>query len=219
MTTPRPPATRKPPGRRLDWREVHERLGRLAEATRQALAPTPEQARAVLDERARLLARVPPRPPGPAEVLEVVTFTLAFERYAIETQYIAKVVRLTDFTPVPGTPAFLGGVLNLRGEILDLIDLRAFLGIAGPGLTDLSKILVLGVERNEFGIMADSVHEVTTLRLDEVFEAPASIPGSGRPYLVGVTADARIVLDGGALIRDEGLYIDQADEPAAGLTS
>ena len=172
-----------------------------------------------MDERARALARLPPRPPGPSEVLEVATFTLAFERYAIETRYIAKVVRLTDFTPVPGTPAFLGGVLNLRGEILDLIDLRAFLGITGEGLTDQSRIIVLGVERNEFGIMADSVHEVITLRVDEVYEAPASIPGSGRPYLLGVTTDARIVLDGAALIRDEGLYIDQGDEPAAGFGS
>ncbi len=156
-----------------------------------------------------------PGPPGPSEVLEVATFTLAHERYAIETRYIAKVVRLVDFTPVPGTPGFLGGVVNLRGEILDLIDLRAFLGIASTGLTDLSRIIVLGVERNEFGIMADAVQEVATLRVDEVFEAPASLPGSGRPYLLGVTADARVVLDGAALIRDEGLYIDQGDESAA----
>ena len=207
---------RRGPGRRLDWGEVYDRLARAAAATGDALGPTPEQARALLDERARALARVPDRPPGPSEVLEVATFTLAFERYAIETRFIAKVVRLNEFTPVPGTPEFLGGVINLRGEILDLIDLRAFLGISGTGLTDLSRIIVLGLERNEFGIMADSVQEVMTLRVDEVFEAPASIPGSGRSYLRGVTADARIVLDGAALLRDEDLFIDQGDEPALG---
>jgi purine-binding chemotaxis protein CheW len=206
-------------GQRFDWRGAYERLDRAASATQEALGPSPEQALAVMDERARVLARVPVRPPGPSEILEIATFTLASERYAIETRYIAKVVRLTDFTPVPGSPDFLGGVLNLRGEILALIDLRAFLGIVGAGLTDLSRIIVLGVERNEFGIMADAVHEVTTLRLDEVFAPPASIPGSGRPYLRGVTADARIILDGAALIRDEGLYIDQSDEPAPGLGS
>jgi purine-binding chemotaxis protein CheW len=166
--------------------------------------------------RARALARVPDRPPGPSEVLEVATFTLALERFAIETRYIARVVRLTEFTPVPGAPEFLGGILNLRGEILDLIDLRSLLGIAGSGLTDLSRIIVLGVDRNEFGIMVDAVQEVITLRVDQVFEAPPSGPGSGRLYLRGVTDDARMILDGAALIRDEGLYIDQGDEPGAG---
>ena len=134
-----------------------------------------------------------------------------------ETRFIAKVVRLSDFTPVPGTPAFLGGVLNLRGEILALIDLRAFFGFAGPGLTDLSRIIVLGLERNEFGIMADAVHEVMTLGSTRCGRRRRSIPGGGRPFLLGVTVDARIVLDGAALIRDEGLYIDQGDEPPAGL--
>jgi purine-binding chemotaxis protein CheW len=213
-------ANTPPPGRRLDWSELYARLGRVTEATRQALGPTPEQSLALMDERARVLARVPVREPEPSEVLEVATFTLAGERYAIETRYITRVVRLTDFTPVPGTPEFLGGVLNLRGEILALIDLRAFFGIASTGLTDLSRIIVLGLERNEFGIMADGVEEVSTLRVDEVLETPATLPGGGgRAPLLGVTADAWIVLDGSALLADAALYIDQGDEPTSGLGS
>lgn len=215
MSTTTPPD----PARRMDWSEVYDRLGRVAEATRQALDPTPERALALMDERARVLARVPARDPEPSEILEVASFLLAGERYAIETRHITRVVRLTDFTPVPGTPAFLGGVVNLRGEILALIDLRAFFGIVGAGLTDLSRIIVLGRERNEFGIMADRVEEVSTLRVDEVLDAPATLPGGGRAPLLGVTADARIVLDGSALLADPGLYIDQGDEPATGLGS
>jgi purine-binding chemotaxis protein CheW len=213
-------ATTPPPGRRLNWSEVHARLGRVAEATRQALGPTPEQSLAVMDERARVLARVPVRDPEPPEFLEVASFLLAGERYAIETRFITRVVRLTDFTPVPGTPEFLGGVLNLRGEILALIDLRAYFGIASTGLTDLSRILVLGLERNEFGIMADRVEEVSTLRVDEVLETPVTLPGGGgRAPLLGVTADARIVLDGAALLADKALYIDQGDETPGGIGS
>ena len=202
-------------GRRgLDWSEVHARLARAAEATEAATDPSPERARAVMDERAAALARVPSRPPGPSEVVEVAAFLLAGERYAIETRYVCKVVRLTDFTPVPGAPGFLGGVLNLRGEILALVDLRAFFGIASGGLTDLSRIVVIGLDRNEFGIMADAVREVVTLRLDAILEPPASIAGAGRPYLLGVTADGLVVLDGAALIGDEGLFVDQSDEPS-----
>ncbi|WP_435011474.1 chemotaxis protein CheW [Tundrisphaera lichenicola] len=208
------------PHRRFDWSEIYARLDRAAEATRHSLGPTPEQAKALMDERARALARVPIRSPEPSEILEVAAFTLAGERYAIETRYVTKVLRLTDFTPVPGTPEFLGGVLNLRGEILALIDLRSFFGIPSVGLTDLSRIIVLGLERNEFGIMADDVQEVLTLPVHEVLEAPASLPGGGgRAPLIGVTADARIVLDGSALLDDPNLFIDQSDEPTHGFGS
>ena len=74
---PTPPRRRK-----LDWREVHDRLARVAAATERALAPTPEQALAIMNERARTLALVPPGPPGPSEFLEIANFTLALERYA-----------------------------------------------------------------------------------------------------------------------------------------
>ncbi len=86
----------------------------------------------MLDERARALARVPPAAPKASEVLEIATFALANEHYGVETRFVREVVRMADFTPLPGAPSFLVGVLNLRGEILALIDLRTFFGVAAP---------------------------------------------------------------------------------------
>ena len=83
------------------------------------------------------------------------------------------------------------------------------------GLTDLARVLVLGADRPEFGVLADAAHEVTTLRVDEVHEPPDSATGVGREYLRGVTKDALIVLDGAALLRDGRLFIDQGEEAGA----
>jgi purine-binding chemotaxis protein CheW len=74
-------------------------LEQTAAATREALRPSTEQAKAVMDERARALARVPARPPSAAEVLKVAVLTLATERYAIETRYVRRVERLEELTP------------------------------------------------------------------------------------------------------------------------
>lgn len=204
-----------PSGKKIDWEEVRRRLARTAEATEESLRLSPQRAKAALDERARALARVPPAAPKASEVLEIATFALANEHYGVETRFVREVVRLADFTPLPGAPPFLVGVLNLRGEILALIDLRTFFGVAARGLTDLARVLVLGDERPEFGVLADAAHEVTTLRLDEVHEAPDSAAGVGREYLRGVTKDALIVLDGAALLHDGRLFIDQGEEAGA----
>jgi purine-binding chemotaxis protein CheW len=200
---------------KIDWQDVRKRLARAIAATEEARSLSPERARAVLEERARLLARVPAPAVAATEVLLVTTFALAGEHYAIETGHVREVVRAAEFTPVTGAPAFLVGLLNLRGEILAVLDLRGFLGVAAGAWTEHSRVLVLGGERAEFGIVADGAEEVTTLRRDEVFEPPASVAGVGREYMKGVTKDALIVLDGTVLLQDARLFIDQGEESGA----
>jgi purine-binding chemotaxis protein CheW len=203
-----------PPGDRVrtfDWAGVRRRLARALAAAEAGDRLTPERARALLEERARALAR-PPAATSDAGVLHLVTFALANERYGIEARHVRAVARLSDYTPVPGAPDFLLGVMNLRGEVLAVVDLRKFLGAAVRGVSDLSRVLVLGADRAEFGILADEAHEVRPLAADAVLDPPASVAGIGREYLLGVTADALIILDGAVLLRDPRLFIDQGEE-------
>ena len=197
----------------IDWKAVRKRLDQATVATEAAQRLTPARAREVLDERARILARIPTPAPLASEVLEVATFTLAQEHYAIETCHVREVARLAGCTPVPGAADFLVGVINLRGEILAVFDLRKLLAVPEQGLTDRTRFLVLGGERPEFGIVADSVHEVRTLRTNELLEPPDSVAGPGREYLRGVTSGALIVLDGAVLLQDRRLFIDHDEEP------
>jgi purine-binding chemotaxis protein CheW len=199
----------------INWARVRERLGRAMRATEEALLLSPEKARAVMEERARRLARVPEADEREGELLQVVTFTLGNERYGLETRYIREVIPLADFTPLPGAPDFLIGVTNLRGQILAVLDLRKFFGVAVKGLTDQTRVIVLGEDRPEFGVLADATYEVTTLRPADVLDPPETVAGGGRDYLRGVTADALLLLDGGVLLNDPRLFIDQGDEAGA----
>ena len=75
-------------------------------------------------------------------------------------------------------------------------------------MTDLSRILVLGNERIEFGLLVDAAQEVFRLRFEDILEPPGSLQGLGRECLRGVTADALIVLDGALLLQDQRLFIN-----------
>jgi len=207
MNSPKP--TR---GRSIDWGQVRERLARATAATEGASQLSAARAKVLLDERAALLAKALPQAPRASEILELATFELANERYAIETRHIREVVRLSDFTPLPDAPDFLLGVMNLRGEITAVVDLRKLVGVTVRGITELSRVIVLGSDRVEFGLLADAVTEVRVLRTEDVFDPPASVAGISREWLRGVTRDSLIVLDGAVLLRDERLFIEQKDE-------
>lgn len=172
-----------------------------------------ERARLILEERARILARPPPVEVRAADQLEVLIFALSGETHALETRLVREVGRLIDFTAVPGAPPVLLGVTNLRGEILPIFDLRRLIGIAPKGLTDASRLIVLGEEREELGLLADEVREVRTLGRDEVLDPPDALAGAGRNVLLGVTAEGVIVLDGAGLLADERLFVNQAAGP------
>lgn len=197
---------------RIDWQQVRERLARATAATENALHLSPKRAQAVLEERACILSHAPAPALHPAAVLEIITFELANERYAIETRYVREVVPLTERIPLPGAPEFLVGILNLRGEILALIDLLQFGGVDNKSLAAASRVLVLGGERAEFGVVADAVHEVVKLRVDELLPPPEAAVGIDRECLRGVTRESLIVLDGAELFRDGRLFIDQGED-------
>ena len=165
--------------------------------------------REILEARARQLARVPDEPPRAGEVLELVVFLLAGERYGIESRFVREVARLTRFTPVPGTPAFVLGVTNLRGEILALFDLRHLLGVVPEGVSDLGRIVVLGEHRREFGLLADAASEMLCVPVATLAQTETAW---GRAYLRGVSPEGVIVVSGEALLSDPQLTIDPAQD-------
>jgi purine-binding chemotaxis protein CheW len=203
----RKPGAAREPGAATDWAAVREGIRRAQLATESTLDLSPERARSVMDERARLLARPPAPEPAPGEVLELLTFTLARERYAVEARYVRQILRITQLTPVPGAPEFIAGIVHVRGEIVAVIELGRFFGLPPRGVTDLSRLLVLGQERDELGILADTADEMAAVRAGEILDASGTVTGIGREHLRGVTRQALIVLDAAALLRDERLFV------------
>ncbi|MEO8605601.1 MAG: chemotaxis protein CheW [bacterium] len=191
----------------IDWQAAHQRIATATEAMEELLHPDAERAREILDARARDLAQAGDAPAQRATEVEVVTFALANERYAIETRYVLEVLKLATITQLPRQ--LLIGVINLHGDILAVFDLRTLLGAPTRAISDLFRIMVLGQDQPEFGVLADTVDEVRMLSTDTVLALPDSVRSAGRELLRGVTTDALIMLDGGLLLADERFRVNE----------
>jgi purine-binding chemotaxis protein CheW len=158
-----------------------------------------EDARRVLEERARALAR-PPAPPLAQHTVELLTFALASETYALESRFVIQVFRLQELSPLPGAQPPVFGLTPWRGGLLTILDLRQVLGVPATSLDDLGRVIVLGDERPAFGVLADAVHDLVSVPAAAI-RAPQEGVAARREYLRGVTGDAVLVLAAEALLR------------------
>jgi purine-binding chemotaxis protein CheW len=163
----------------------------------------------VLRERARALARVADAAVPDGDSLELLEFRLADERYAVETRHVVEVHPFRDLTPLPGTPAFVRGIVNLRGRIIAVFDLKKFFDLPERGITDLHRIVVVRGQGLELGLLADTV--TTVRRLSRASLAPSlpTLTEIGAGYLLGVNEERLVVLDLDRVFEDPRIVLDE----------
>jgi len=193
----------------VDWREIERRLEAARARIERVWAPDPEETKRILRERAQALAREPGKAQAGDEHIEVIEFVLAFENYAVETRYVREVGPLDNLTPLPCTPAFVLGIVNLRGEILSVIDLKKFFELPEKGLTDLNKVIVLESENMLFGILADAVAGVRRVPVADIQPSLPTLTGVREAYLKGVTPGRTVILDAEKLLADESIVVQE----------
>jgi len=193
----------------VEWDESHRRVETAREALEQGAAPSPEERQAILRARARALSWEERKDVGPKEFLEIIQFRLAGETYGIASAFVREVYPLKDITPLPGTPPFVLGIINVRGQILSVVDLKVFFNLPQKGLGDLNKVIILCNDRMEFGILADAILATYPVLLDAIQPAPLAVAGIGLEYLKGVTGEGVIILDASGILDDEKIIVLQ----------
>ena len=205
----RKPASNKTRRAAIDWAEVRARLEAVQAAGEQAWAPGADETGRILRERALALAAEPGRTQTQDESIEVLEFLLAHEHYAVESSHVREVYPLENLTPLPCTPAFVLGIVNLRGEIVSVIDLRKFFDLPQAGLPDLNKVIVLESGNMVFGILADVILGVRRITLAEIQPSLPTLTGIRDKYLKGITPQRTVVLDAGKLLADEDIVVQE----------
>ncbi len=195
----------------IDWQAIHSRLKNAGAAIGQNAVLSGAEKTRIMKARAKAMAREPKTNSGEGEWIEIVEFTLAYERYAVESSFVREVYPLKEFTPLPGTPAFVSGIINVRGQIVSVIDLKKFFGLPEKGLTDLNKVIILREGSAEFGILADAVHTAGRIFPGELQSSLPLLTGVRAEYLKGVTADRRVILDAAKLLSDPAININQQE--------
>ena len=163
----------------------------------------------ILKNRAVALAQEPEQKKVAAAVCEIITFTLAAETYGIESAFVREVYPLKDFTPLPGVPPFIFGIINVRGQILPVVDLKKFFNLPEKGLGELNKVIILCNDQMEFGILADVVHGTQTIEVEDIQVVPFTVSGIGEEYLKGVTKESLIVLNAERILSDNSIIVNE----------
>lgn len=169
----------------------------------------PEEVERILRERAEALAKPREEARAPADLLEILVFSLAGERYGLETAHVLAVVPLRGLTPVPSTPSWILGLVNHRGRALPVFDLRRLLELTGQGNTDGGRLVAVQAGGMTFGIFADGVAGTIRLGADEVAPPPVILAGDRRALVRGVTREMVAVLDLEAFARDPRITVNE----------
>lgn len=195
----------------VDWQAVRARLAATQARLEQPLEQGTQASVELLRQRAAALAATPPRGPDPGELFDILEFGLAQERYAVELVYVDQVHALRAWTPLPGTPPFLPGIVNFRGRVFSLLDLKPFFELADATPGTSRQVVIVRHRGVEAGILADTVAGIRTLA-DRAVQAPLpTLTGRRRDFLRGIVDGRLIVLDVARLLAEPALVLTQAE--------
>lgn len=140
------------------------------------------------------------------ETLQCVTFRLDAETYAIDVMQVREVLRTGEIVPVPGSPPFVLGIINLRGNVVTVMDARMRFGLEPCDVGDTRRIVIIESGDQIMGIQVDSVAEVIEIPVAEMEPAPAVGNDESHCYIQGVVSrdeDLVIVVDLNRLLSEE----------------
>ncbi|MBW7956347.1 MAG: chemotaxis protein CheW [Deltaproteobacteria bacterium] len=129
------------------------------------------------------------------EVLQLVTFRLGREEFSLDILRVQEIIRHMELTRVPKTPDFVDGVINLRGKVIPVLDLRKRFGLGTDEMTNETRIIVVEVDNKTVGLKVDAVSEVLRLPADRVEAPPEMVTGVESEYIKGVgKLDGRLLI-------------------------
>jgi purine-binding chemotaxis protein CheW len=171
--------------------------------------------RDLLRSRARALARSVEPADAVQGFLTVLEFKLGAERYAVELQYVIEVLALQMLTPLPCTPAFIAGLVNVRGRIVTVLDLKRLFGLPESGLSDSHRVIHVEGHGLDLGLLADISIGVNTIALAALQPTLPTAAGRRADYVQGVTGDPIMLLDMARILTDPGITVhEEVDKQA-----
>jgi purine-binding chemotaxis protein CheW len=134
-----------------------------------------------------------------------LTFLLEKEVYGIEIKYVTEIIGIQPITEIPELPSYIKGIINLRGKIIPVMDVRLRFAKPPADYTDRTCVIVIDIETLSVGLIVDSVSEVITIPEQEIVPPP-DIRKAGNRFINGigkVMNDVKLILDCGKLLNED----------------
>ena len=192
--------------KRTDWQALNRDIEKIRRQIATGYKPSAEQQKLILVQRARRMAQKQECVKTTGQT-SVIIVRIGNESYAFESRHVRQVYRYKHHTPLPGTPAFFLGIVNLRGTVVGLFDLRPFFDLpvtpAAPG----GKIIVLRSGPVRLGVLADALIGFENISTASLQKQIPTLTGRRTAFLRGITRDHKIVLDTAKLLSDDCLKL------------
>ena len=121
-------------------------------------------------------------------LVQWVTFRLDNETYGVNVMQVQEVLRMTEIAPVPGAPDYVLGIINLRGNVVTVIDTRKRFGLEPREVDDATRIVITEIEQQVMGMLVDAVAEVVDVRMSEIETAPNVGDDESSRFIQGVSS-------------------------------
>jgi purine-binding chemotaxis protein CheW len=132
---------------------------------------------------------------GPSPVIQLVGFRLDNEDYAIAITMIQEIILMKPITRIPQMPDFIEGLINLRGSVIPVVNLRKRFGLVPRELDDETRIIVVNVHEKTVGCIVDAVTQVMRINRDQIQPPPLSVLAVNHQYLAGLAKlDDRLMI-------------------------
>lgn len=146
--------------------------------------------------------------------MEVIEFEINSndnkEKYAFDIRYINEVFRFKKVTPLPCTPSFVIGIMNFRGKILSVIDIRNFIGFTNDtkGFNEVRQVIIVKINDFEFGISVDNILGYYSISAEEIQKTVLTITNERKEFFIGIAKNSTIVLDIENIILSEKIIVN-----------
>lgn len=205
IVRPNRPQDGAPTAQRRDWDRVRAQLA-AAEAALASTEPSETERDAIFARRAEALA-AQVSTGEPTDALPSLVFRLGGEVYAVPGWQVREVRPIGQLTPLPGSPPFVAGLINVRGRVITALDLRPIMGLRSDGESP-SVVMLMASPGGDVGVLTSEQPTLRWLREDDLGPLPPGGPAGLDPAFVrGVTRDLVVVLDAERLLTDQRLLV------------
>jgi len=149
-------------------------------------------------------------------ISQIVSFRLANEEYGVDIMRVQEIILLGQITKMPEVPDFICGLINLRGHVIPIVDLRKRFNLANDEENEHTRIIVVNVEGKTIGVVVDAVNEVLRINVDQVEPPPSSIAGIDHTYIRGLVKFEEKLL---ILLNIENILSVEDQSKISGLTN
>ena len=120
------------------------------------------------------------------ELRQFISFSVGDEEYGLELLRVKEVIRVREITWLPKAPSFVKGIINLRGDVIPIVDLRDKFGLESKEATSMTRVIVVEVEGRLMGMVVDSASQVVCIPADQIDPPPPVLGGFSKEFITGV---------------------------------